>query len=189
MENEKKLFIASSSMYLNYALALKDSLNEALKALSLNVRCALWKDPDVFLPGHSVWDTLVNLNPAYALALVTPDDTAKIKAKDYVMARDNVIFEYGLFVGKLGRDKTFFVTPDNEPNLRTMSDLLGVVTIEYQFSPSADVWQAQRDLGAAVHRISQRIHRLETPPSHPASHTPSRNTKKGGRIKPIFPPM
>lgn len=194
MENEKKLFIASSSMYLNYAYALKDSLNESLQSFSLKVRCALWKDDDVFLPGHSVWETLVKLNPAYAIALVTPDDKAQIKGSDYVIARDNVIFEYGLFVGKLGRDKTFFVAPDNEPNLQVMSDLSGVVPIPYPFSPGADVRQAKRDLVDAVHRISQRIHRLETPPSHtpshsPSSHTAPRNTKKAGRNKPIFPPM
>lgn len=160
--SSKTLFIVSSSEFPIYRLQFKDSLNTMLKRLSLDyIECLSWRDDGVFKQGYGFLDTLVNLPPDYVVALVTPDDTAVIKGKEYIIPRDNVVFEYGLFLGKLGRDKTFFVTPRNTPDLQIMSDLNGVSTVRYRFSPNAGPDQAKEDLLEAVSAISVYIYQME----------------------------
>lgn len=187
---KKTLFLASSSMYPNYSLALKNALNESLEQHKLDVRCVWWKDEEVFQPNFSFFETLVNAQPAYAVALVTPDDTRidKSDGKEYIIPRDNVIFEFGLFLGRLGREKTFLVTPNNTPDLQLMSDYKGVSGVSYSFSPTADVVQAGRDLISAVSRIVMPIYirwkSLERFHPQEPSTVPDRPLK----TSPYFPP-
>lgn len=158
----KTLFIVSSSEFPIYRLQFKDSLNTMLKHLSLDyIECLSWRDDGVFKQGYSFLDTLVKMPPNYVVVLVTPDDTAVIKGKEYIIPRDNVVFEYGLFLGKLGLDKTFFVTPKNTPDLQIMSDLKGISTVRYRFSPNAGPDQAKEDLLEAVSTISICIYQME----------------------------
>lgn len=116
--------------------------------------------------------------PDYVVALVTPDDTAVIRGKEYIIPRDNIVFEYGLFLGKLGRDKTFFVTPKNTPDMQIMSDLNGVSTVRYRFSPNAGPDQAKEDLLEAVSAISIYIYQMERS---------DMESQEGGDLKPTNP--
>lgn len=59
--------------------------------------------------------------------------------------RDNVLLEYGLFVGILGEDKVTFIC-ENSPKIAT--DLLGITYIngeqsEYQIKPDIEAWLGQ----------------------------------------------
>ena len=62
-----------------------------------------------------------------AIILFTPDDSGKANTEtDHKpRARQNVVFEAGFFMGKLGREKTIMVVTDK--NLELPSDLHGVV--------------------------------------------------------------
>ena len=160
----KTLFIASSSKFPIYPLVFKDSLNTVLKSLSLGyIQCLSWRDDGVFKQGYGYLETLSNLTPDYVVSLVTPDDKAVVRGIEYIVPRDNVVFEYGLFLGRLGRDNTFLVTPKNTPDLQIMSDLRGVSTVRYQFSPDAGPNQAKEDLLGAVSAISVYIYQMERP--------------------------
>lgn len=46
----------------------------------------------------------------FAILILTPDDTAVSGGRSKNVARDNVIFELGPFMGALGRDRTFVVS-------------------------------------------------------------------------------
>ena len=61
-----------------------------------------------------------------AIVLMTADDEGRKKgvADSKFRARQNVIFEAGYFMGKLGRDKVILIA---DPNIEIPSDLQGVV--------------------------------------------------------------
>jgi hypothetical protein len=56
------------------------------------------------------------------------------------VARNNVIFEIGLFIGGLGRERVFIVTPQNTGDFRIPSDLpYGIRTFDSVLRTSAMV--------------------------------------------------
>lgn len=66
----------------------------------------------------------------FAALLFTPDDHTKSRGRTFNAARDNVIFELGLFMGSIGRDRTFLITPKGG-NVKIPSDLFGMTNLEY----------------------------------------------------------
>lgn len=66
----------------------------------------------------------------FGIAIVTPDDLVQSRGGEQGAPRDNVIFELGLFVGRLGRNRSFLVEPRGE-EVRLPSDLTGITTIGY----------------------------------------------------------
>lgn len=67
-----------------------------------------------------------NSDVGCAIILLTPDDEGKLKNSDLPLktrARQNVIFEAGYFMGKLGRNRTILLSGVEE----TMSDIDGIV--------------------------------------------------------------
>ena len=70
-----------------------------------------------------------NSDVACAIILLTPDDEGKLKNSDSPLktrARQNVIFEAGFFMGKLGRNRTIMLSGVEEK----MSDIDGIVYID-----------------------------------------------------------
>jgi predicted nucleotide-binding protein len=45
----------------------------------------------------------------FAILVLTPDDLTQSRGKQQPSPRDNVVFELGLFIGALGRDRVFMV--------------------------------------------------------------------------------
>jgi len=64
-----------------------------------------------------------------AVLVATSDDKVIIRERQWRQARDNVLFEYGLFAGTIGRGKCSLLVPD-EANFRIPSDFLGVACFE-----------------------------------------------------------
>jgi hypothetical protein len=62
--------------------------------------------------------------------VLRPDDLTESRGETSPTARDNVTFELGMFIGRLGRDRTFMVTPSNS-TVRLPSDLIGLMTAHY----------------------------------------------------------
>ena len=74
----------------------------------------------------------------FAVALLTPDDEGSLSnetGNPQPRARQNVIFELGYFVGKLGRDRTCALV---KGNLEMLSDYSGVIYIRLD---DDDGWQ------------------------------------------------
>jgi len=66
----------------------------------------------------------------FAVLILGSDDLTTSRGETASSPRDNVVFEAGLFMGKLGRRRVFLVTPASE-KLRLPSDLYGITHLEY----------------------------------------------------------
>lgn len=122
------IFIASSSESLNYAEALKALLEETNE---YNV--TIWKDASFNL-GETIIESLEKIKKLfdYAIFVFYPDDEINFRTEKMKSVRDNVIFEFGLFVGVLGRFKCYAIVPENL-QIKQPSDLLGVNLSRYKY--------------------------------------------------------
>src|SRR5262245_64864928 len=119
------VFIGSSS---EKGLAIARQIKKGLENRPQNkLSVTIW-DKGVFRPNMGYLEDLIQaLNDyAFAILVATADDVVRTKGRRVYQPRDNVIFELGLFMGKIGRTRTFFVCTD-EP-LKLPSDLDGVTT-------------------------------------------------------------
>lgn len=66
----------------------------------------------------------------FAIFVFRPDDVATMRNTSMHIVRDNVVFELGLFIGALGKDRCFMVVPRNT-DLHLPSDLAGVTPADY----------------------------------------------------------
>jgi predicted nucleotide-binding protein len=88
-----------------------------------------------------------------AVLVATPDDQVIIRERRWHQARDNVLFEYGLFAGAIGRRKCALLVPDVE-TFRIPSDFLGVACCErFQVdAPDSAIELSAASLAAALAR-------------------------------------
>ena len=68
----------------------------------------------------------------FAIAVAHADDAVITRDDEWPTIRDNVVFELGLFMGRLGRRRAFLMEPRN-PDLKLPSDLAGLTTIPYRY--------------------------------------------------------
>lgn len=92
----------------------------------------------------------------FAVLVLTPDDMLTRRGEQKPVARDNVVFELGLFVGGLGRERTFMIY-DRKAELDLPSDLAGVTAATFEHHVSGNIVAA---LGAASTLIKRRIETL-----------------------------
>ena len=90
----------------------------------------------------------------FAIFIMSPDDVAIVRGTQKPAIRDNIIFELGLFMGRLGRRRCLLLYPrSNKPELP--SDLDGVVMLDYVSNRSEE--QASAALTPAAKEIKQII--------------------------------
>ena len=117
---EPPLFIGSSKESLDIAYALQESLEPVSEA-------TVW-DQGIFTLSQPTISSLLKAldNSKFGVFVLSPDDVIKIRGNECQTARDNIIFELGLFIGRLGTKRTFFVLPNDGKDMHLPSDLLGV---------------------------------------------------------------
>lgn len=89
----------------------------------------------------------------FAIAVAHADDTVISRGDEWPAMRDNVVFELGMFIGFLGRQRAFLMEP-REDKLKLPSDLAGLTTVSYRYVPGAD---ARSFLAPACNQIRDRI--------------------------------
>lgn len=147
-----KVFIGSSSEHLDYAESIQLNIEklEGIEAICWN--------QGVFRPGHyPLEDLLINLEEmSFGIFVLAPDDFIEIRKENYSIVRDNVILEMGMFYGALGRERTFFIAPqDKEKKLRIPSDLEGMNYATYSLDSSEDNYDQR--VGSACTQIKRII--------------------------------
>src|SRR6185369_11267703 len=65
----------------------------------------------------------------FAVLVATPDDMVIRREEAALSPRDNILFELGLFMGRLGRSRTYVLT--DPAAVRLPSDFAGVTIAKY----------------------------------------------------------
>lgn len=129
--NTKQVFVGSSSEGRPLAEKVIDSLTQK------NLSPLPWFD--FFKNSRPPLQELehLTLRADAAILVATVDDKAIIRQKHWHQMRDNVLFEYGLFAGTIGRSKCGLILP-NVDEFRIPSDFLGVSCFETYDGMSID---------------------------------------------------
>ncbi|SFN06177.1 Predicted nucleotide-binding protein containing TIR-like domain-containing protein [Chryseobacterium oleae] len=120
-----KIFIGSSVE----SLEIANNLQVLLEHQSTPT---VWSQ-GIFELNSSALDSLIKAvdNTDYAIFVFKPEDIAIMRDSRHNVVRDNVIFELGLFLGRLGKERVFFVAPRNADNFHLPTDLLGITYGKY----------------------------------------------------------
>ncbi len=118
-----RVFIGSSTTGVPIARAVEQNLSHESETY-------LW--PHMFPSGKGNLESLVETAATldFAVLVLTPDDLTESKGVAMNSPRDNVLFELGLFMGRLGRERTFAVYNHDE-RIKLPSDLAGVTLASY----------------------------------------------------------
>jgi Predicted nucleotide-binding protein containing TIR-like domain len=119
------VFIGSSSEGLDIAREVELHL--------LNVALVnLWTN-GIFVLGEGTLESLVNAldNFDFAIMVLSPDDLLETRGQNFASPRDNVLFELGLFMGRLGRRRTIILSEEGV-DLKLPSDLADITRATYR---------------------------------------------------------
>lgn len=142
-----KIFVGSSIEGIEVARKIQNELNHEFEIV-------IWNQGIFDRLGLSFLEILEEtLNTFdYGIFIFTPDDTIQSRGETKKIARDNVIFELGMFVGKLSRKKGFLIHPKNM-DLHILSDFNGITKASYDPSTS----NLQAALGPVCDQIRTSI--------------------------------
>lgn len=118
-----RIFIGSSKEGLEIAEYVK-------LQLGTKYECYLWTD-DIFKFNESFLYTLLKEASLFdfGILVATKDDLSTIRDKSFDTPRDNVIFEFGLFLGRLGPSRAFVI---QESGAKLPTDLLGITVPKFE---------------------------------------------------------
>jgi hypothetical protein len=136
---------------------LKHNLAHAVQSgLKRVAEVTVW-DQDVFRLSRPALESLVKSVKAadFAIFVFAPDDKLTMRGTQLDTARDNVIYELGLFSGWLGYQRCFLLRPQGATKLRIPSDLLGITFTEYESDRGDQDLAAP--VGPAVEAITRAI--------------------------------
>lgn len=124
---QPRVFIGSSNETRSYATVLKSRMDLHSKN---QFDIQVWHQ-NIFEAGFFFLETLLNVEADFAILLFSADDKITSRKSKMGAPRDNVVFESGLFVGRLGLKSVFFVRP-NGFDLKLPTDLLGITFVTYE---------------------------------------------------------
>ncbi len=144
------VFVGSSAEGLNIAKSIQILLDHSCEV-------TIWSQ-GVFGLSSGTLESLVNAVDGFDFAVLalTPDDLETSRGVTRPVSRDNVLFELGLFIGALGRERTFLIY-DRTQDLKLPSDLAGITPATFEPHSTGNL---QAALGAPCGLIEATIARL-----------------------------
>ncbi|WP_161808455.1 TIR domain-containing protein, partial [Methyloglobulus morosus] len=139
-----RVFIGSSVEGMSIARALEEQLQH-------QVEVTIWKD-GVFGLSEVSMDSIVEIldDFDFAVFVLSPDDIVSSRDKTMVAPRDNLVLEYGLFAGRIGYERVYFVVP-KEPPIKLPSDMFGLKPASYNSNRS------DKNITAALSPVATEI--------------------------------
>ncbi len=92
-------------------------------------------------------------NSDFAIAIAHADDVVESRDSEWPAPRDNVVFELGLFMGRLGRARAILMEPRGQ-DVKLPSDMAGITTIPYRFEKGGE---NARLMGPACNKLRDHI--------------------------------
>jgi predicted nucleotide-binding protein len=143
-----RIFVISSSEGMAVARLIRKNLDAD------NMAVYLW-DQGTFAvseyPISSLEDAIERAD--FTIAVARADDALVSRGKSHNVSRDNVHFEYGISVGRLGRERSFLLV-DAGAEVKLPSDLAGLTTLRFQ---GADKDKLERTVAKACDDARERI--------------------------------
>jgi len=148
---KKKLFIGSSFEELKLAEQVKQLLD---------------KDFEVTIWNDNVWDTAVfkinqnfladllkaSLQFDFGILLGTSDDKVMFRGMEMLQPRDNVLFELGLFTGRLGTSKCAFLI---DKDIKLPSDFNGLTLARFDKTNAASLESSVKQISGLFKSSSE----------------------------------
>jgi CRP/FNR family transcriptional regulator, cyclic AMP receptor protein len=142
-----RLFIISSSEAKPIAHALRDGLER-------DVFIKVWDEGVFFAGGYPLEALEAEVAQAdFAVAVAEADDIIDTRGMRAPTVRDNVLFELGLFMGKLTRHRSILVHPAIK-DLKLPSDLQGLTLIPYE---PGDISTIESRLGPVCGKLRELV--------------------------------
>ncbi len=144
-----RIFTASSKEGLDISYAIQENLE-------YDADVTVWTQ-GIFKPSDTNLDSILDqLNQSdYGIFVFTPDDIVSIRGDEHPSIRDNVLFELGIFIGRMGVNRCFIVSPSPPSEFRVPSDLEGVNILVYNPNRTDDNLNAA--LGPGCNRVRNII--------------------------------
>jgi hypothetical protein len=142
-----RVFIGSSSEALKIAYALQTSLE-------YDSEPTVWTQ-GIFKPSSTTLRDLVAsiYQFDFAVFVFSPDDVLTMRTQTVSAVRDNVLFELGLLMGRLGMERCFILKARDSGQLHLPTDLIGLQPLEFH---------AQRTDGNLVAALGPCAHQLRS---------------------------
>lgn len=170
-----KIFIGSSVEGLSVAYSIQQNL-------TYDADVTVW-DQGVFELSKTTIESLLDIlnRSDFGVFVFTNDDIAQIRKENKNVVRDNVLFEFGLFIGKLGRDRVFFVIPDHT-ELHLPTDIVGITPGKYD--PNREDKSLQAATGPVCHQVRLQIKKVGIlNPNEETSKEPKKNDDSNDKKK------
>lgn len=143
-----RIFIISSAEALPVARAVQNAFEHD------PFTTVVWTDGVFKVANYPLQDLETQIDDSdFAIAIAHADDLTESRGLDWPSPRDNVVFELGLFMGRLGRARAILMEP-REEKVKLPSDLTGITTITYHYEMGAD---AAALLAPACNRLRDHI--------------------------------
>jgi CRP/FNR family transcriptional regulator, cyclic AMP receptor protein len=144
------VFVGSSSESLHIAKMLCTSLSRK------RTEPRVWAEGVFQCTRATIEDLTVAAGQTdFALLVLSADDVTVSHGRKKASPRDNIIFELGLFMGALGRDRTYVVAPA-PLDIKIPTDLLGVTLLTYSRRRGQSLSDAMKPVTRELLRLIHR---------------------------------
>ena len=163
-KSKPTVFIGSS----HESLYVVDAIASVLKD---DAQVRKWTDTDLFPAGEFILNSLLRQAQLFDFAVMVfgPDDVVLSGDDKISVPRDNVIFELGLFMSQLERERTLLVAPNAlHRRIKILSDLGGLKAVDYEPPRTRSRENLIRALREPIKQIRKRIRERGPRPAAPA---------------------
>ena len=177
--------IESPVVFLGSSIESLPELHIIEDALKSHARVTPWTNRSFFsVAGSYILDSLLQQVNAFdfAVFIFGADDLTTSRGIQQAAPRDNVIFETGLFMSYLGRERTLVVAPnEGTTHIKILSDFAGLQLVNYELPHDrAELW---KKLKPACDEILKRIEELGARPLTETLPRPGpRDAMKAGQV-------